>query len=349
MFFDYKETYMTEKQGKVTIYDVAALAGVSVSSVSRVLHGVPNVRSDVRERVEKAVAELEYVPNRTAQMLKTHRSYMLVHVVADVTLPYYITLHRKLRDAAEERGYQIMLFDADKDGRRVQRYIQQNAGSLDGLICSARAVHEKLLESFRESGLPVVFTHDCSQQMFDACYLAPGAGTKLCMEHFFSLGHKRIAYVGSDADDAINIGRLNTYREMLKEHGIAVDEELIHLVDEQMNGGYRAGRKLAQLSEVPTAVYASGDVIAAGLIQAMHDFDLDVPGRVSVTGENNLGFCEGLSPALTTVSDPAEMIGSRAMEYLLDRVEGRYTGAARIVEMGERELIVRGSTGKANA
>lgn len=340
---------MTEKQGKVTIYDVAALAGVSVSSVSRVLHGVPNVRSDVRERVEKAVAELEYVPNRTAQMLKTHRSYMLVHVVADVTLPYYITLHRKLRAVAEARGYQIILFDADKDGRRVQRYVQQNAASLDGIICSARAVHEKLLEVFYESGLPVVFTHDCSQQVFDACYLAPGAGTKLCMEHFLSLGHRRIAYVGSDAEDAINLGRLNTYRAMLKENGIAAEEELIHLVDEQMNGGYRAGRYLAQLEEPPTAVYASGDMIAVGVIQAMHDFSLDVPGKVSVTGENDMLFGRSLSPALTTVSDPAEMIGSQAMEYLLDRVEGRYTGPARVVEMDDRALIVRGSTGKAKA
>ena len=340
---------MTEKQGKVTIYDVAALAGVSVSSVSRVLHGVPNVRSDVRERVEKAVAELEYVPNRTAQMLKTHRSYMLVHVVADVTLPYYITLHRKLRDAEEKRGYQITLFDADKDGRRVQRYVQQNAASLDGIVCSARSVHEKQLEVFRESGLPVVFTHDCSQQLFDACYLAPGAGTKLCMEHFLSLGHRRIAYVGSDAEDAINLGRLETYRAMLEKHGIAADEALIHLVNEQMNGGYRAGRYLAQLEEPPTAVYASGDMIAVGVIQAMHDFSLDVPGKVSVTGENDMLFGRSLSPALTTVSDPAEMIGNRAMEYLLDRVEGRYTGAARIVEMDDRALIVRGSTGKANA
>jgi len=75
---------MTEKQGKVTIYDVAALAGVSVSSVSRVLHGVPNVRKDVRERVEEAIRKTEYVPNRTAQMLKTHRAYTLVQVVADV-------------------------------------------------------------------------------------------------------------------------------------------------------------------------------------------------------------------------------------------------------------------------
>lgn len=344
--FRYKETHMTEKQGKVTIYDVAALAGVSVSSVSRVLHSVSNVRKDVRERVEKAVAELEYVPNRTAQMLKTHRSYMLVHVVADVTLPFYITLHRKLRDEAEARGYQIILFDADKDGRRVQRYVQQNAASLDGIICSARSVHEKLLQAFEESGLPVVFTHDCHQQKFDACYLAPGAGTKLCMEHLFSLGHRRIAYVGSDAGDVINLGRLNTYRAMLEERGIAVEEALIHLVNEQMNGGYRAGRALAQLEEPPTAVCTSGDVLAFGVIQAMHDFDLNVPGDVSVTGENNLSFVQDF--ALTTVTDPAEMIGSQAMAYLLDRVEGRYDGTARITEMGERALVIRASTGKAN-
>ena len=335
---------MTEKQGKVTIYDVAALAGVSVSSVSRVLHGVPNVRKDVRERVEEAIRKTEYVPNRTAQMLKTHRAYTLVQVVADVSQPFYITLYRKLREMAEKRGYQVVLFDADKDGRRVQRYIQQNAGSLDGVICSARSVHEKLLAAFAESGLPVVFTHDCSQHQFDACFPDPGQGTRLCMEHLLSLGHTRIAYVGGDENDAMNLGRVETYRQVLAEHGIEADEEMICRVDEQMHGGYRAGMQLARLETPPTAICTSGDVIAAGVIQAMHDLKWDVPGKVAVTGENDQSIGRSLSPALTTVTDPADTIGGTVMDYLLDRVEGRYDGPARIGAMTERELIVRGST-----
>ena len=163
---------MTEKQGKVTIYDVAALAGVSVSSVSRVLHAVPNVRADVRQRVEKAVRELGYIPNRTAQMLKTRRAYMLVHIVADTMRPFYLTLHRRLRQIAEARGYQMVLFDADKSGARIQRFIQQSAGSYDALILSAIGVSPQALDILAESGMPVIFTHDCEQQRFDACYPA---------------------------------------------------------------------------------------------------------------------------------------------------------------------------------
>lgn len=349
LLFCQRRPTMTEKQGKVTIYDVAALAGVSVSSVSRVLHGAPNVRQDVRERVEAAVAKLEYVPNRTAQMLKTHRSYTLVHIVADVTRPFYITLYRKLRREAEARGYQIVLFDADKAGSRVQRYILQNAGSLDGLICSALSVHEKLLKDFAESGLPIVFTHDCHQTIFDACFPDPGLGTQLCVEHLLSLSHRRIAYVGSDSNDAMNLGRVEVYRQTLKKSGLTVDENLICRVDDQMNGGYRAGMHLALLREPPTAICASSDVIAAGVIQAMHDLKWDVPGRISVTGENNLEIGRNLSPSITTVTDPADLIGPMAIDYLLDRVEGRYNGPARIVKMGGRELIIRDSTGPAKA
>ncbi|MBR6787082.1 MAG: LacI family DNA-binding transcriptional regulator [Clostridia bacterium] len=337
---------MAEKQGKVTIYDVAALAGVSVSSVSRVLHGVPNVRADVRQQVEKAIEELDYVPNRTAQMLKTRRAYMLVHIVADVTLPFYITLHRRLRQEAEKRGYQMILFDADKDGPRVKRYIQQNADRVDGLICSARSVHEKLLEAFNHCGLPVVFTHDCAQDLFDACYPDPRQGAQLCMDHLLSLGHRRIAFVGSEEKDKMNCARLKTYRKVLADAGIETEDALIWREGEQMNAGYRAGMYLAGLENPPTAIYTSGDLIAAGVIQAMHDLKWDVPGEMSVTGENDLAIARDLSPALTTVTDPADAICTTVIDYLLDRVEGRYNGPPRITEKDGRELIVRGSTAK---
>lgn len=338
---------MTEKQGKVTIYDVAALAGVSVSSVSRVLHNVPNVRQDVRRRVEKAIDALEYVPNRTAQMLKTRRSYTLVHIVADVTHPFYITLHRRLRQEAEKRGYQLVLFDADKDGPRVKRYIQQSGGSIDGLICSARSVHEKLMQAFAECELPVVFTHDCDQNRFDAVFPDPEQGVRLCMEHLLQLGHRRIAFVSSAVNDKVNCARLQVYRDMLASAGIEVDEALIWQAGEQLDGGYRAGMQLSTLENAPTAMYTGGDMLALGVLQAMHDRKWDVPGKMSVTGENNLPISRGVRPALTTVTDPADSDAEMVMEYLLSRVEGRYNGPARIVKTHGRELIVRESTGPA--
>lgn len=336
---------MAEKQGKVTIYDVAALAGVSVSSVSRVLHNVPNVRPDVRRRVEQAIDTLEYVPNRTAQMLKTHRSYTLVHIVADVTHPFYITLHRRLRQEAEKHGYQLVLFDADQDGLRVQRLIQQSAGNTDGFICSARSVHEKLLQAFEECELPVVFTHDCDQKRFDAVFPDPMQGVKLCMEHLLQLGHRRIAFVSSAVNDKVNSTRLQVYRDMLLSAGLEVDENLIWQAGEQLDGGYRAGMQLSALENPPTAIYTGGDMLALGVLQAMHDRKWDVPGKMSVTGENNLPISRGVRPALTTVTDPADSDAEIVIGYLLSRVEGKYSGPARIVKTCGRKLIVRDSTG----
>lgn len=337
---------MAEKQGKATIYDVAALAGVSVSSVSRVLHQVPNVRKDVRDRVEEAIRKLEYVPNKTAQMLKMSKAFTLVHIVADVTHPFYITLHRRLRAAAEARGYQLVLFDADKDGPRVHRYIQQSAGSMDGLICSARSVHEKLLQAFAECEVPVIFTHDCEQTRFDAVFPDPAQGVELCLEHLMRLGHRRIAFVSSEVNDKVNCTRLQVYRDMLQAAGVAADECLIWQSGEQLDGGYRAGMQLSALENPPTAIYATGDILAVGILQALHDKGLKVPEDISVTGENNLNIKQSVLPALTTVTDPAVGDAEMIVEYLLDRVEGRYDGPARIVKSYGRELIVRESTGK---
>ncbi len=338
---------MAEKQGKATIYDVAALAGVSVSSVSRVLHHVPNVRPDVKARVEDAIRTLEYVPNKTAQMLKMSRAYTLVHIVADVTHPFYIALHRRLREAAEKRGYQLVLFDADKDGPRVHRYIQQTGSSMDGLICSARSVHEKLLRAFEECEVPVIFTHDCAQDRFDAVFPDPAQGVKLCMEHLFSLGHRRIAFVSSAVMDLVNCARLEAYRDMLSARGIAADDALIWQKSDQTDGGYRAGLHLSALENPPTAICASGDMLALGVLQSLHDKGIRVPGDMSVTGENNLPIKQSVLPALTTVTDPADGDAEMIVEYLLDRVEGKYTGPARIVKTCGRKLIVRESTGEA--
>lgn len=336
---------MAEKQGKVTIYDVAALAGVSVSSVSRVLHQVPNVRADVRDRVEKAIQVLEYVPNRTAQMLKTHRSYMLAHIVADVTQPQYVQLHRRLRAEAEQRGYQMILFDADKDSRRVDRFLRENVDRADGVICSARNINEEVTDALKNCGVPVVFTHNCEQQQFDACYPDPAQGPQLSLEHLLALGHRRIAFVATAEDEKLNAAHLAAYRETLENAGIAVDEALIRCADDLMTCGYRSGISLAALENPPTAIYTANDIVAVGVIQAMRDLHWDVPGKMSVTGEGDSSIGRDMTPAMTTVSDPAEGICETVIDYLLDRVEGRYDGPARIAKLREQKLIVRGSTG----
>jgi len=179
---------MSDKLCKVTIYDVASLAGVSVASVSRVLHDMKTVRPDVRERVQRAIKELDYVPSRTAQMLKTHKSRSLLHIVADVTHPMYVTLFRTIRAACEKHGYYTALADAEQDKDRVRWFIDQAAAShTDGLIISARTVGKSILQALKDSALPVVFTHDCGQDLFDACYPNPRQGVTLAMEHLLSL------------------------------------------------------------------------------------------------------------------------------------------------------------------
>lgn len=343
-----KGVFMAKKQSKVTIYDVAEKAGVSPASVSRVLNDVKNVRADVRERVQAAMKELDYLPSRSAQLLKARRSRAILHIVADVAQPAYVTLFRSIRKTSEQMGYHVMLSDAEKDKDRVCLAVENAlANHAEGIIISARSVGRSVLQTLKDSGLPVVFTQECDQDLFDACFSDPAQGVGLAMEHLLSLGHTRIAYAGRSARSGRGKACLKAYKDALRNAGVLPDANLVFQMEDSMGAGYRAGVYFTSIERMPTAVYTAGDDIALGVMQAMYERRLRAPEDISVVGEGNSEIGGRIRPALTTVADDTESVVQAALDLLIERAEGIYQGPPRKVLLSNRELIVRESTGPA--
>ena len=338
---------MSNRTNKPTIYDVARLAEVSVSSVSRVLNDVKSVKSDVRERVQKAIRDLNYVPNRTAQLLKAQHSRMLLHVVADITYPLYISLYRSIRTLAAEHGYYVMLLDAHHDSDRVRRaLLDLPLEMVDGIIISARTVGKNIMQLLKESGLPVVFTNDCEQNIFDACYPNPSQGVALAVQHLLHLGHKRIAYAGAN-NKYISRVRMKAYEDSLLAAGLPLVSDLIFQMDTTMKAGYRAGMYFCSLPERPTAILAETGEVALGVIQALYEKQVRMPQDMSLVSCNSSRLTDEVHPLPTALSDPYVSIAGVAFDYLLSRIEKRYDGPPRLHISHERILLERETSGPA--
>ncbi len=330
---------------RVTISDVARQAGVSVASVSRVIHGNASVADDIRQRVRRAVEELGYVPDRSAQILKTGRSHTILHVVPDIMNPYYAAMYRSLRGMAAEHGYQTVLFDTEEKAELELRAVASlSENGYDGMVFASIGRDAAVLNALKAAGRPVVLTCDFEQTDIDAYFGVAGRGVYTAAKHLLDLGHRRVAYAGGQPKSIINITRRGGYLQALKDAGIPADHDLIFEMDFSMNGGYRAGIYFSAIPSRPTAICAANDMIAMGVMQALQERGVRVPDDVSVTGEDDIPFARICRPPLTTIQNSGENASSKALRLLLDRIEGGYEGDARIFAVSDRTLILRGST-----
>ena len=325
----------------VTIYDVARQAGVSPATVSRVLNGSGRVAAATRRRVEAAVAQLGYEPNRVARSLATSVTHTLALLLPDITNPFFPALVKGVQLLAEERRYTLLLGHTGADPEREEAYLRVLRGKrvdgviLVGLTLDGRRIRGALGE------VPVV--------VLDRPVDLPGAavvrvdhrgGAFLAVRHLLELGHRDIAHVAGPRDLAVSRERLEGYREALAEAGLPYRPELVVEADFTEEGGYAAVRRLCAAGPF-TAVFAANDLSAIGVVAALRERGLAVPDRVSVVGFDDIHLCAYTVPTLTTVRQPAYAMGRQAAELLIDAVQG---GDPRGVVFAA-ELVVRGSTG----
>jgi LacI family transcriptional regulator len=334
------------KPRRITQRDVARHAGVSQATVSMVLSGAssPSIPTETWERVQKAVRELGYVPNRWAQALKTNRTMTIACVVPDIANPFYPSLLRGLQAVADDAGYDVITINTDGAADREQRFIQWCLeGRVDGVVgvfFTLRATEFKPLtdaeigvvriESKPKSGgwLPV-----------DNLYVDNAAAAAEVTRYLLERGYRRIAMVagiGGPQD-----GRRHGYESALAAAGgtpiIVADQEFTE------EGGYRAARSLLALSDRPDAIFAVNDLMAIGTMTAAREAGLSIPGDLAVAGFDDIFAARHVTPALTTVSQFQYELGTAAAEVLLDRLR-QGVGLPGISRSMPFRLIERAST-----
>jgi len=334
-----------------TLEDIAELAGVSRSTVSRVINEQPNVRDNVRERVLEVVQKTGYHPNAAARALASQRSWtlglILPHSVSFLfSDPYYPQLTKGIAQACNQYNYTLALFlvgtkeDEEKIYPRVSR-----KGLLDGVIVqSGHHGDQWIIGRFVDANTPLVivgrpFRSDNVSYIdidnINASYNA--------VSHLIRLGRRRIGTIAGPANSTVGIDRKEGYFKALVERGREVDESLIIEGDFTEAGGYYAMQQI--LSARPDAVFVASDVMAIGAMRAARDAGLRIPEDISFVGFDDLPVATFSDMQLTTVRQPVVRFGAKAVEVLIDLIENGIDPPRHIIM--ETELVIRDSCGAA--
>lgn len=327
--------------------DVAAKAGVSVKTVSNVVNGYPFVSAATRQRVQAAVAELDYRPNTSARQLRTGRSGLIALSVPEVAAPYFAELASHIVDAAEQRGWTVLI---DKTGG--QRSHEQlavagiRANLIDGAIASPLAVTEADIAAVRGNHPLVLLGEKLLDSGVDHVAVDSVAAAREMTEHLIGIGRSQIAVIGAQRQggQGTSVLRLAGFTAAMAEAGRPVVDELTCYVrGYRLSDGYQAMRRLLRRRPPPDAVFCFDDLLALGAVRAVHDAGLRVPEDVAVTGFDDIELARFSTPRLTTIAPDKAALATAAVELLSRQIDNLAGPVGRQVLIPYR-LVVRDST-----
>jgi LacI family transcriptional regulator len=329
---------------RVTIDDVADLAGVSYQTVSRVINDRPEVSDSTRERVQKVIDETGYRPSHIARSLATAHTATIGLVVPDISNPFFSVLARGAEQVASERGYSILLSSTNEDvSREIDVLHMLDERYVDGVIvCGFRQRSELLREALSRFDAVVLVNRRIKGKHFPAVLIDDELGGYLVTRHLLEIGHTAVGLLTGPSNSYSGARRLDGYRKALAEAGIEPDPGWVrHCKPTLVNGEVAARAFLEQQPEL-TALFCHNDLVALGALRGCLAAGLDVPSDVAIAGFDDIMLAEVASPSLTTCRVPREDVGRCAALMLLDTIDDEAVDGHEVVI--DPELIVRSST-----
>jgi LacI family transcriptional regulator len=332
----------------LTLEDIAKQAGVSRSTVSRVVNDDPNVSDNVRKRVHQVISTTGYHPHPAARSLASQRSWMIGLVLPRTvssffTDPYFPRLTQGVAQACNQHNYTLGLFlvDTIEDEKRIFPLISHK-GLLDGILLQTAQIGDKLIDRLVKSDFPVVI----AGRPFNASGISyidvdNINATHEAVCHLIQLGYKRIGTITGFMSGTVGIDRKEGYLKAITEQGLDVDENLIAEGDFTEESGYMAMKQL--LPYKPDAIFAASDTMAIGAIRAVREAGLLVPTDIAFVGFDDLPIASLSDYKLTTVRQPIVQFGAKAVDTLIDLIENGLKPSRRIIM--DTELVIRDSCG----
>ncbi len=342
-----------------TIVDIAERAGVAPMTVSRVINETGYVSETMREKVQRAVKELNYHPNGLARSLKRQRTQVVGILLPDIANPFSAQLVSGIQEILLARGYASFICTSERSLEREQAGLSALFDHrVDGVIVATRETptgNEWLLRLV-ERNLPMVLVgREFPHPQVDRVTADHEKGGYEATKYLASTGHKRIGFIGASMANGKGLRRFQGYLAALRDQKLPIEEELIVGPDtvsgpgySTQNDGYQGMKRLLSFRHPPTAVFARNDFTAIGAMCALHDAGLSVPEDVSVVGFDNVPLAAYTSPPLTTVDQPTVEQGRQAASLLLERIEGDKARERKEINLN-CHLIVRQSTGQRKA
>jgi DNA-binding LacI/PurR family transcriptional regulator len=325
---------------KVTMHDVARVAGVTQSTVSRVLSpddaGI-RISDETQRRVLAAVVELGYHPNQYARSLRGKKSQMVAILIADITNPFYHPLVRAVQDVAFQHRYDVMIANSDHTREKEQLFVESLVRRpVDGAVIIPYHLNETDLDDLMvRTGVAIAAVGSrIDHPRIDVSYSDDAtASYELVQWLIRERGHRRLAMICADLDFAVTKHRLAAFRRAVAEAGLEVPDEYVVAGDWSVETGQRGIRQLLALPEPPTAVFAASDTIAIGALEAAEEAGRRVPEDVAIVGFDDIPEARRVRPRLTTVAQyPGEM-GRHLAMALFERITGDSEVERRVFEV----------------
>lgn len=306
-----------------TIYDVAREAGVSYSTVSRTLTGYEFVKPSTREKVLRAAEKLGYVPNQQARSLAGGHSNLIGVLVPALSNSYISEILRGIDEALSESNYNLLLYTTHRQRGDESQYAATiiNSG-VDGLLLVVPLISTPYLDTLEEQDFPYVVIDQLDKTHKGSAVVAANwQGAYEATQYLIGLGHQRIGFISGLAGIQSAAERLAGYTAALSEHGIPFQKDLTVEGAFRERGGYTAAQRLLSLSDRPTAIFAANDLSAFGAIEAIREQGLRIPEDISLIGFDDLPQASLVYPKLTTVRQPLDSMGHKAVTMLLEQIE----------------------------
>jgi LacI family transcriptional regulator len=312
------------KKPKISIIEVANRAGVSKSTVSRVVSdGGGSVSAKTREKVMTAIGELGYTRNTVAAGLRTKKTHMVFVMVADIANPYWSELARAAQDRLEVEGYSIVIGSTDWSEMRESSYYElARSGRFDGLLLNTVTDN---IARIKDIGLPAVLLGERARiQDIDTVGTDSGKATRLALEHLWAMDNRRIAIATHERGSERYLSpRRRAYLDFLREKGIEPDPQIMFSVPLSEEGGREFVRELMSREgwrDHVDALLCGNDMLAISALYALKDAGIEVGKDISLVGMDDIPLSAHVSPGLTTVRKPRALIGATAAELLLKRI-----------------------------
>lgn len=313
-----------------TIKDVARMANVSPSTVSRVIADSPRISQETKERVRDAMKKVHYYPNMIARSLVRRSSQTLGLVLSRSTEsafsnPFFSEIIRGISKVTQKYHYSLMLATAEDYAEEAKLSLRMlTEKRVDGLLLLAPRVNDKLIHELSAENFPFVVLgrapdntkcYSVNNDNIQAAYLA--------VRHLLTLGHQRIAILNGSEEYTFCQDRFEGYRTAFREFGIEIDLSLVRNGNSTQEDGYRSTRELLNLAQPPTALFCVDDIIAVGAYQGVKESNLRIPDDISIIGFNDDPLASVIEPHLTTVRIPIYEMGVTATQNLIQAVEGK--------------------------
>lgn len=316
-------------------------------TVSRVINGREGVDAETQRKVEEAIEALDYVPNRVARGLISHKTETIGLIVPDVVNPFFSPVVRGAETTARKAGYRVLLCNSEGDLRLEREYIEDLVSHrVEGLIIapandqSRHSVFPLLRRDF-----PVVVIDRALPDLDCDLIVADSAtGARRLVEHLISVGHRDIAHVTDAEDTSTGRERLRGYREGLEAAGIPYREEFVFRTTVDRIGGFRATQQVLTLDPLPTAIFTVNNMTVVGAMQALRERGMTVPKDMALVCFDDIEHLAVLSPFLTVIDQPAETFGNLGAQLLLERIAGKAGPRSRRILL-QTDLIIRSSCG----